>query len=74
MNILNYFQYFLKTETPFMLMYALLFLYVLKTNRDREISQDKHISQKLDRLQENQEIMLQVWKILIEKELEERKK
>lgn len=74
MDLLDAFQYFLKTETPFMLMFALLFLYVLRTNRDREISQDKHISQKLDNLKENQEIMLQVWKILIEKELEERKK
>jgi hypothetical protein len=74
MDILEAFQYFLKTETPFLLMFALLFLYVLKTNRDREISQDKHISKKLDKIQENQEIMIQVWKILIEKELEERKK
>lgn len=74
MDLIEAFQYFLKTETPFMLMFALLFLYVLKTNRDREISQDKHISKRLDSIQENLEIMIKVWKILLEKELEERKK
>lgn len=74
MDLIDAFQYFLRTETPFMLLFALLFLYVLKSNRDREVSQDKHIAQKIDKIQESQEIMLQVWKILIEKELEERKK
>lgn len=74
MDLLDAFQYFLRTETPFMLLFALLFLYVLKTNRDREMSQDKQVAEKIDKIQESQEIMLQVWKILIEKELEERKK
>jgi hypothetical protein len=74
MDIVESLQYFLKTETPFMLMFALLFLYVLKTNRDREISQDKHISKKLEKIEENLEVMIKVWKILLEKELEDRKK
>ena len=74
MSIVDAFQYFLKTETPFMLMFALLFIYFLKTNRDREVSQDKNISKKLEKMQENQEVIIKVWQILLEKELEDRKK
>lgn len=74
MQILDSFQYFLKTETPFMLMFVILFLYFIKTSRDREISQDQNISKKLAQIEEQVQVMVKVWKILIEKELEERKK
>jgi flagellin-specific chaperone FliS len=74
MDILNNLQYFLKTETPFMLMFALLFMYFLKTARDREVSQEKNVSKKVDAIQEQLDVMMKVWKILLEKELEARKK
>jgi flagellin-specific chaperone FliS len=74
MDILNNLQYFLKTETPFMLMFALLFMYFLKTARDREVSQEKNVSKKIDTIQEQLDVMMKVWKILLEKELEARKK
>jgi flagellin-specific chaperone FliS len=74
MDILNNLQYFLKTETPFMLMFALLFMYFLKTARDREVSQEKNVSKKIDAIQEQLDVMMKVWKILLEKELEARKK
>jgi hypothetical protein len=73
MGIMDSFQYFLKTETPFMLMFAMLFLYFLKTARDREVSQEEKVSKKIDAIQEQLDVMMKVWKILLEKELEARK-
>lgn len=73
MDILSEFQYFLKTETPFMLMFVLLFLYFIKTGREREKRLEDIIDQKLSKLQDQMEVLAKVWKILLEKELEERK-
>jgi hypothetical protein len=74
MDILDYFQYFLQTETPFMLMFGALFLYFLKTSRDREKAQEEFLTQRIVKIQENMEVIIKVWKILLEKELEARKK
>jgi hypothetical protein len=73
MDILNYFQYFLKTETPFMLMFVILFLYTVQQGRQREKRLEDIIEKKLNKIDQELQVMAQVWKVLLEKELEARK-
>jgi hypothetical protein len=72
-DYLNWFNAFLNTQTPFMLMFVALFFYVIKTNRDREIFERVDFKTKLDKIDEEIQVIIKVWKILLEKELEARK-
>lgn len=72
-NLVNYLDLFLRTNTPFMLLFVTLFLYVIKTNRDREIEDKKVIIHQLNKMEEELQVIIKVWKILLEKELEARK-
>lgn len=73
MEFLNELSYFIKSETPFMLLFSALFLYHIKTNREREKRMHELISTKIDAIQTEMHVLIKVWKVLLEKELEERK-
>jgi BhlA-like holin len=64
---------FTQTDTPFMLLFVSLFFYVIKTSRDREADYHNIMENKIEKISQDQSIMLNVWKILLEKEMEERK-
>lgn len=74
MQIAEYLGYFLKTETPFMLMFVILFLFTVKTSRERERKLESIITNKLNKIESDIQVLAKVWQILLEKELEERKK
>lgn len=71
---MEYLQPFLNTETPFTLLFVALFFYVIKANKDREISQQKLIDKEMKKITTDMSILIEVWKILLEKEMEARKK
>ena len=73
-DLISYVGNFLHTDTPFMLLFVSLFFYIIKTSREREISDKSEMLKKLDKIDEELKVMLNVWKILLEKELEARKK
>lgn len=73
MELTEYLKNFLATETPFMLLFVTLFFYFIKTARDREKEQNKLMEKHLVKIQNDIQILIKVWKILLEKELEERK-
>jgi hypothetical protein len=50
-----------------------LFFYTVKANKDRETVQYKIIEEHLRAVEEEMKVLITVWKILLEKELEERK-
>jgi BhlA-like holin len=73
MDIVNILDYFLKTNTPFMLLFVLLFLYFVKTSRERERRQEDMIDKRIAEIDKELDMMMLFWKKLIEKELEARK-
>jgi hypothetical protein len=74
MELVEYIKNFLNTETPFMLLFVSLFFYVIKTNKDREAHMNHIIEDELRSVNEQITVLVKVWKILLEKELEEKKK
>jgi hypothetical protein len=67
---MEYIQPFLNSETPFMLLFVALFFYVIKTNRDREAAMRKIIDEDLKILSSDLHVLMGVWKILLQKEVE----
>lgn len=73
MELAEYLKYFINSETPFMLLFVSLFFYTVKSNRDREVYHHNMLENKLAAIEEEMQVLLRVWKILLEKELEEKK-
>lgn len=69
MDLAEYFRYFINSETPFMLLFVSLFFYTVKSNKEREERQNDLINNRLERTQKDMQVMMKVWKILLEKEL-----
>lgn len=67
---MEYIQPFLNSETPFMLLFVALFFYVIKTNRDREAAMRRIIDEDLKTLSNDLHVLMGVWKILLQKEVE----
>jgi hypothetical protein len=74
MEITEYLKNFLATDTPFMLMFVTLFFYFIKTARDREKEKNNIMEKRLVAIQNDIHVLIKVWKILLEKELEARRK
>lgn len=72
MEIAEYIRYFINSETPFMLLFVSLFFYNIKTNQDREKRNSEIVESKLSAIEEEMQVLIRVWKILLEKELEKR--
>ena len=74
MELAELIRYFINSETPFMLLFVSLFFYNVKNNKERETHLNKIIEEKLNDVQGQMNVLIKVWKILLEKELEDRKK
>jgi len=72
MDIVNILDYFLRTNTPFMLLFVLLFLYFVKSGRERERRLEDIIEKRIAETNKELDTMMLFWKKLIEKELEAR--
>ena len=72
-DLVSYVGQFLHTDTPFMLLFVSLFFYIIKTSREREIINNNEMLTKLDKIDEELKVIIKVWKILLEKELEAKK-
>jgi len=66
----EYLQPFLNSDAPFLLLFVSLFFYVIKSNRDREAKMAKIIDEDLKRLSEDLHVLMGIWKILLEKEVQ----
>ena len=71
-DLVSYLGSFLHTDTPFMLLFVSLFFYIIKTGREREITDKSEMIKKLDTIDEELKVMLKVWQILLKKELEDK--
>lgn len=69
MDLAEYIRYFINSETPFMLLFVSLFFYTVKSNKEREARLNDLIDKRLERTQKDMQVMMKVWKILLEKEL-----
>jgi hypothetical protein len=67
--MLDYLEVFLRSETPFTLLFIALFFFVMRRNKDREKRLEKVIDGELKAIREEQQVLIKVWKILLEKEL-----
>lgn len=60
---------FNKTDIPFTLLFVALFFYTIKSNSSREHHMNTIIDNRLSEMQEDVRVLMQIWKILLEKEL-----
>jgi hypothetical protein len=67
-------EFFVKSETPFMLLFVSLFFYTVKNSKDREEIHHMMMKEKMELVENELKVLIKVWQILLEKELEERKK
>jgi hypothetical protein len=70
----EFLAFFTSTETPFALLFIALFFYFIKTYKDREDKYQTIINENLKSIREDLNILINVWKILLEQELERRNK
>jgi hypothetical protein len=73
MELAELLKFFINSETPFMLLFVSLFFYTVKNNKDREEKQHRLMTEKLALVEEELKVLIKVWQILLEKELEARK-
>jgi Na+/melibiose symporter-like transporter len=78
---LSLFDYFLKTDSVWAVLFCFMFLYFLKTNNDREKERTKEVKEFKKQLQEdiklihaNLTFVVTYYKIMLEKEAKRRKK
>ena len=73
MEFLDILTPFVGTETPFAFLFMTLFFYFIKTSKDREQKHLEIIKEDLRQQNKDLKILIEVWKILLEKELEGKK-
>lgn len=73
MEIAENIKFFINSETPFMLLFVSLFFYTVKSYKDREKRMNDMIENRLNAMQNEMQVLIKVWKILLEKELEAKK-
>lgn len=64
---------FTSTETPFMLLFVVLFIFVIRENKGREEYHRQALKEQLESLDHSIKTLLQVWKTLLDAEAERRK-
>lgn len=72
-------SFFTNTETPFAILFVILFIWYVRENREREKRQiqsyeklQKVVENQIQAVQNDLKTMLTIWKILIDNELERR--
>lgn len=73
MELAEFLKFFMTTDTPFMLLFVSLFFYMVKTNKQREEQHHTIMQERLSKVDEELKVLIKVWQILLEKELEARK-
>ena len=73
MEFFDYLTPFIGTETPFAFLFMALFFYFIKTTKDREQRHQEFVKEELRLMHQDLKILIEVWQILLEKELEEKK-
>jgi hypothetical protein len=63
---------FNKTDVPFTLLFVALFFYTIRNNTSREHHLNNLIDQRLEGIQNDMRVLMSIWKILMEKELQKR--
>jgi hypothetical protein len=73
-------QLFSTSETPFALLFMILFIFYIRESRIREARQtrkydqlQKEIQEQIGEVRNDLKTMLTIWKVFIDKELERRK-
>lgn len=76
----EFFRLFSTTETPFALLFMILFIFYIREARIREARQarkfdqlQKDIEDQIAEIRNDLKTMLAIWKVFIDKELERRK-
>lgn len=65
---------FTSTETPFMLLFVVLFIFVMREHKNREEYHRNDLKQQINELDNSIKTLLQVWKTLLDSEAERRNK
>lgn len=81
MDFLNLLEYFLANQGAWAILFVFLFVYEIRTNdarekrmRDDQNKQRNETNKKLSKIQADVSLMLETWKIIIEREIERREK
>jgi hypothetical protein len=76
----EFLSFFTTSETPFAILFVILFIWYVRENKGREDRQmqrydtlQKEVNEQIGKVQHDLTIMLTIWKMLIENELERRK-
>jgi BhlA holin family len=74
-------QFFINTQSPWAILFVFLLGYIITTNARRETERRNELKEfrqgmekDLDYLKQNTHLMLETWKIIIQRELDRRKK
>ena len=74
-------DYFIATQSPWAVLFVLLLGYIILTNARREKERRDELKEfresqekKMDQLLQNTALMLETWKVIIQRELERREK
>ena len=76
----DFLAFFTTSETPFAILFVVLFIWYVRENKGREARQmesyqalQKKLETQIQKVQNDLKTMLTIWKILIDNELERRK-
>jgi molybdopterin synthase catalytic subunit len=76
----EFLTFFTNTETPFAILFVILFVWYVRENKAREERQllhyqqlQDHVEQQIGEIQNDLKTMLTIWKLLIENEIKRRK-
>lgn len=75
----DFLAFFTTSETPFAILFVILFIWYVRENKGREERQmqrydalQKEVNSQINNVQQDLKTMLTIWKILIDNELERR--
>ena len=66
-------DYFIKNEGPWAVLFVLFLVYTQRQQAKREDRNHQETSEALNQIQKDTALMIETWKIIIERELERRK-
>ena len=76
----DFIKLFIDSETPFAILFVVLFIFYVRESKSREERQvakydslQNEVENQIGEVQKDLKIMLSIWKILIENEIERRK-
>jgi hypothetical protein len=76
----EFLSFFTTSETPFAILFVILFIWYMRENKQREDRQlerydllRKEVNEQIEAVQNDLKTMLTIWKLIIDNELERRK-